>query len=98
MPADLVLMCGVFGNITDLDVRLTIARLPDLCAPGAMVIWTRSRKEPGLTPALRSWFSSCGFEEVAFDAPPGVLFSVGVRRLVVPPGPLQPGSRLFSFV
>src|SRR4051794_34952815 len=46
VPADLVLMCGVFGNISDGDVRRTIEQLPLLCAAGATVIWTRSRRAP----------------------------------------------------
>ena len=41
VPADVVLVCGVFGYITDGDVRGTIAHLPELCAPEATVIWTR---------------------------------------------------------
>jgi len=33
VPADLVLMAGVFGNISDGDVHRTIEALPQLCAP-----------------------------------------------------------------
>jgi hypothetical protein len=33
VPANLVLACGVFGNISDADVRGTIKHLPELCAP-----------------------------------------------------------------
>ncbi len=36
--APLVLMAGVFGNITDDDVHRTIQALPPLCAPQATVI------------------------------------------------------------
>jgi hypothetical protein len=35
----LVLVCGVFGNISAKDIEGTIARLPQLCADGATVIW-----------------------------------------------------------
>ena len=35
VPADLVLACGVLGNVTPDDVAATIAFLPRLCAPGA---------------------------------------------------------------
>lgn len=37
-PADLVLVCGVFGNIADADIRATVRALPSLCAEGATVI------------------------------------------------------------
>jgi hypothetical protein len=36
VPADLVLVCGVFGNIPDADIARTIAYLPQVCGPGAM--------------------------------------------------------------
>src|SRR5262245_20309133 len=49
VPANLVLVCGVFGNISDRAVARTIAYLPRLCAPGATAIWTRHRKPPDLT-------------------------------------------------
>ena len=98
-PAEIVLACGVFGNISDEDVRGTIEQLPSLCAPGATVIWTRGR-EPHRDPALtiRDWFSQSGFDEVAYDAPPEATFRVGVHRLAGAPRPLEPGVRLFRFV
>ncbi len=55
VPADLVLMAGVFGNISDADVRRTIGALPQLCADGATVIWTRTRRAPDLTLTGQAW-------------------------------------------
>jgi hypothetical protein len=106
VPADLVMMCGVFGNVPESDIRRTLAALPLLCAPRATVVWTRSRHEPDRTPGVRGWFRDSGFEEVAFEAPTGVLVSVGVHRLTAPPRPLrvddqtrppEVSSRMFSF-
>jgi hypothetical protein len=97
VPADLILLAGVFGNISDEDVRRTVGALPQLCAAGATVIWTRSRREPDLTPAVRSWFSDAGFLELAFHAPPGMLFSVGVHHFAGRPRPLDPSGVLFTF-
>jgi len=98
VPADLVLMAGVFGNVSDADVYRTIQALPELCASGATVIWTRSRRAPDLTPTLRSWLKEAGFVEHAFHAPDGVLFSVGVHRFAGVPVPLSLPGRLFQFV
>lgn len=98
VPADVVLACGIFGNISDGDVEGTVRALPSLCAPGATVIWTRHRGEPDLTPAIRRWFSEAGFDEVAFVGPSDVLFGVGAHRLVGRPVPLRPGQRYFTFV
>ena len=84
-PADLVLLCGIFGNVSDADVEHTVAALPALCAPGARVIWTRTRRPPDLTPQVRAWFTHNGFREVAFDPVPDSMAAVGVAELVTPP-------------
>ncbi|TDD44408.1 class I SAM-dependent methyltransferase [Nonomuraea terrae] len=97
VPADLVLACGVFGNITDDDVRRTVATLPQLCAPGATVIWTRGRHEPDLVPVISGWFEDEGFEQVAQEGAE-YGYGIGVHRYAGPPVPLEPGVRMFSFV
>lgn len=98
VPADLVMMCGVFGNVTDEDVRRTVTSLPMLCAPGATVIWTRHRMPPDLTPAIRGWFADAGFDERAFDTPDDVAsWSVGVHVLAGEPATFREGVRLFAF-
>ena len=106
VPADLVLTCGVFGNIPDQDVRSTIKALPAFTVAGATVVWTRHRRPPDLTPAIRGWFQEAGFSEVAFEVPDGVPNSaipsssigVGAHRYEGShPIPL-PGGRLFKFV
>jgi len=99
VPADLVQMCGVFGNVTDDDLRATIAALPQLCTPGATVIWTRGRFATGdLTGEIRAWFGDEGFEEVTFDAPRDAKYRVGTHRLVAAPRPLAPGQTFFRFI
>jgi hypothetical protein len=102
VPADLVLVCGVFGNISDADIAGVVAVLPTFCAPGASVIWTRHRKAPDLTPSIREWFAAAGFTEVSFEAPPDpFVLTVGHHRWVgVAPDPapaFDPSARLFDF-
>jgi hypothetical protein len=98
VPADLVLVCGVFGNITDADMMDTIDLLPTLCAPGAFVIWTRHRRPPDATPGVRERFGAAGFRELAFHAPEGTMFGVGLNRLAAPPRAFSDDGRLFEFV
>lgn len=98
VPAHLILACGVFGNITDADIQVTVATLPSLAAVGATVIWTRHRKPPDLTGSIRAWFDRAGFEEIAFEVFPKGVQTIGVHRLVVPPQPYEPGKQLFRFV
>ena len=97
VPADLVLVCGVFGHVTEEDIRHTVRRLPALCAPGATVIWTRGASEPDLRPAVRRWFVEGGFEETAFDTGARHGWGVGTNRMAVAPRPYAPGIRLFTF-
>ncbi|MEO5705131.1 MAG: class I SAM-dependent methyltransferase [Candidatus Limnocylindrales bacterium] len=97
VPADLVLVCGVFGNISDEDIEGTIRALPMLCAAGATVIWTRHRGAPDLTPAIRRWFAASGFRHQAFVRVPDSTGSVGVERFVGTPAPLAVGVPLFRF-
>jgi hypothetical protein len=98
VPANLVLVCGVFGNITDADIEGTIRALPGLCAPKATVIWTRHCRPPDLTPAIRNWVRAAGFSEVAWEVVSDSQSTVGAARLDVPPPPFQPNVRLFSFI
>lgn len=98
VPADIVLFCGVFGNIRDRDVQRTICHAPELTAPGGTVIWTRGRFRPDLTPRIRRWFRAAGFEERAFVTIPGSTKSVGAHRLAGPPRPFRTGLRLFTFL
>jgi hypothetical protein len=53
VPAHLILVCGVFGNIDAADTARTIRALPQLCAPDATVIWTHGRRRP--RPFARKW-------------------------------------------
>src|SRR5919108_1401868 len=82
LPADVLLLCGIFGNISDRDIKRTVDAAPALCAAGATVIWSRHRRPPDLTPQVRAWFTGNGFDEIAFEAlNTSVLTSVGVNRL-----------------
>ena len=97
VPADVVLVCGVFGNIADGDIERTIGALPQLCREGAEVIWTRHRRHPDLTPSVRRWFGEAGFDEVAFESAGPGSFAVGMHRLAREGDALVPGVRLFTF-
>jgi hypothetical protein len=102
VPADLVLLCGIFGNVSDDDVRTTVEAAPQLCALGAEVIWTRHRGHPDLTPYIREWLADAGFDEVAFITPEADdrfdQWSVGVHRLTAQPQPLETGRHWFTFL
>jgi hypothetical protein len=98
VPASLVLVCGVFGNVTDDDIARTVSHLPMLCAPGARVVWTRHRRPPDITPFVRQRFAAAGFAEVAFHALTDSFSTVGVHAFAGEPQPFRPHVRFFDFV
>jgi hypothetical protein len=97
VPADLVLVCGVFGNISDDDIAGTVRALPAFLAPGGHVIWTRHRGDPDLVPTIDRWFVDAGFAQ-EFVSAAEHQYGVGVHRLVTTPQPLPQGAHLFTFM
>lgn len=98
LPADVLLLCGIFGNISDADIERTVAAAPALCrGTGSTVIWTRHRRPPDLTPRVREWFTASGFTEIDFDVlGTDGLTAVGAARLGLAAAGLPDGS-LFTF-
>ena len=99
VPVDLLLLCGIFGNVSQEDIAATVAAVPSVLAPRGFVIWTRGRFAGGLDlrPVIRRWFVDAGAEGIAFDGEPE-SFGVGVNRLVGPPATSPPPERLFEFI
>jgi hypothetical protein len=98
LPADVLLLCGIFGNVADGDIRRTALAAAAMGRAGSTVIWTRHRRPPDLTPQIRSWFAEAGFDEVAFESPDtATQTGVGVVRLRVPRGGPLPEGPLFAF-
>jgi SAM-dependent methyltransferase len=98
LPADLILACGIFGNVSDVDLERTVRNLSMLCRAEASVIWTRHREVPDVTPRVRGWFTESGFEELSFDAQDNATkYGIGTVRLIAAPLPFQPGFRFFTF-
>lgn len=97
VPADLVLACGVFGNLTEADVAATIDYLPALCLPGGSVVWTRHRSVPDVVPDICGWLADHGFrQQWLSDA--AERHGVG-RHLFAGTGePVPAGRRMFTFV
>jgi hypothetical protein len=99
LPADVLLLCGIFGNVSDRDIERTVQAAAALGHAGATVIWTRHRRQPDLTPQVRAWFADSGFDEIAFDTlETSALTSVGVHRLRHAATARPPSHRLFTFL
>ncbi|MGA9746068.1 MAG: class I SAM-dependent methyltransferase [Nocardioides sp.] len=102
VPADLVMWCGVFGNLSDDDVRATVEVSRQLAAPGAWVVWTRGafadRDPVEPTDAIRAWFSAAEFDLVSLDKPADSPYRVGVHRFTGRTDPLDPDRTFFTFL
>lgn len=89
---DVLLLCGIFGNISDADVERCVQASCALVRPGGTVIWTRGSRLPddpsdqAGDPAewVRGLFAAAGFEEVAFVVPVGATYRIGVGRQAGP--------------
>lgn len=100
VPADVLLLCGIFGNVADGDVARTVAAVPSLLSAGGTVVWTRHTGEPDLTPSVRAWFADAGVGETAFVSGRGrgEPWAVGAGVLTAAGPPPEPDRRLFTFV
>jgi hypothetical protein len=98
VPADLVVACGIFGNISNDDIERTVGAFPSLCASGAWVLWTRHPREPGVLEAIERWFDESGFEREELVVDDEQHWTVGLHHLVADPAPFVPGRRLFTFI
>ena len=96
VPADLVLACGLFGNMTDAHIEATIHYCTQLCATGGTVVWTRARWAPDLVPRICAWFEERGFER-RWLSDPRYAQCCGAHRFTGTPAPLDEDATMFAF-
>ena len=108
-PVDVVIMVGIFGNVADTDVWRLIEFAPQLCRPGATLVWSRgrafSRDLAGVTAGdlndgVRTKLVAAGFSETAYEThDSGSLPALGVVRYDGAPVELRPHQPpLFTFL
>ena len=98
-PADIVLLVGILGNISDTDVETTIRTAPQLCRPGATCVWSRGVEEGDTNDQVRGWFVEAGFTELHYaQSGPTAGAALGAMRYDGPSVELVPGRRLFTFL
>lgn len=98
IPADLVLLLGIMGNISDQDVQALITATPQFCSPGALVVWSRGRDRSDINDDVRAWFAAAGFTELHYAAlETGSRPALGLMRYSGDRVDLVPGQRLFTF-
>ncbi len=105
LPVDVLLLVGVLGNVSDEDVRTTIAAAASMVEPGGVVIWSRSNRfrttathdvpDPALW--VRGLFEEAGFDTLEYVVPADEAWRLGVGRLRTPSSAALP-ERLFGFI
>jgi hypothetical protein len=96
-----LIMMAIFGNISDDDVRRTIQAVPQLCRPGAILLWSRGTNGTDRNASVRAWLTEAGFAELdylEFDDDAGERAALGSARYGGPLQPLIPGRQLFTFL
>jgi hypothetical protein len=97
-PVDLLLLVGIFGNLSDHDVRRTIGAVPAVVRPGGTVVWTRHRRGEDLTPHIRDWFDEVGCSSTALVSPGVESFAVGAERFEGAVSDAEVPAVLFRFL
>ncbi|MBD2329230.1 class I SAM-dependent methyltransferase family protein [Alkalinema sp. FACHB-956] len=99
VPADIVLVCGIFGNLADeAALQQLIGNLKFLAKTGALVAWTRGHRDGiAYSDLVRQTFQSAQFEEVDFQLTATGDMGVGLHRYVGTPAPLPANQHLFVF-
>ena len=95
----MVLLVGIFGNISDNDLNQTVAAAPQLCSSGATLLWSRGRDLNDRDRGVRQAFADVGFAEPDYiardlDSRP----ALGAMRYQGEPQPLVPARQLFTFL
>lgn len=99
VPADLVLLCGVFGNVPETEVPRLSGSLSYLCKTNGLVIWTRDLAQDGerRLAMIRECLQESALEEVSFRMTPTGNMGVGRHRYLGETLPLPENQELFIF-
>jgi hypothetical protein len=95
VPAQLVLACGIFGNVLPETAERAIGFFPALCKPGGDVIWTGGRA--GLFDLVLACLAKHDFEQRFVSDPRETQFGVGRHTYRGEPQPLERGASMFTF-
>jgi hypothetical protein len=99
-PADLVLVCGVFGHVREENLAQLVRGLAVLCRPNGRVIWTRSMKAwdgERHVALIREYFRESGFEEVRFEKASVGESAIGTYQYVGPALDFPISREMFIF-
>lgn len=94
-PAQIVLACGIFGNVLPETAERAIGMFRGLCKPGADLLWTGGRS--GLFELVNTCLAKNGFEQRFVSNPNETQFGVGRHTYGGEAQPLERGASMFTF-
>ncbi len=98
VPADIVLLVGLLGNMSHDDVSTTIATTPQMCRDGATLIWSRGRDRDDINEQVRREFTAVGFIEHDYaESDQRTRPATGLMHYGGTTVPLDTDRRLFTF-
>lgn len=97
VPADLVLLCGVFANIDLADARRTVDAATALCRPGGTVVWSSYGARLAHADEVVALFEDRAFERMALHRSGEREFVVAAHRYVGRQRRLPAHTRFFDF-
>ncbi|MNR04651.1 hypothetical protein D3C85_1206300 [compost metagenome] len=98
IPADLILLCGIFGNIANEDILNTIESLAQLSKQGTRVVWTRNLRDPKVVPMIRHSFTANDFKEVDYRTTSDDSYAIGIYEFYGLSQRLKDDIQLFTFI
>jgi hypothetical protein len=97
-PADVVLLCGVWGHVPPHQRPALVRACQSLCKPSGVVIWTRGvRQGTERFEAIRALFANPLWEEIRAIISPDAKWAVATHRYLGPPTPLPLAGQIFQF-
>ena len=97
-PADLVLLCGVWGHVPVSDRKELVRALASICKAGGLVIWTRGvRKGMIRLRQIQSLFAAPLWQQVRANLTPDKNWAIVTHRYCGPPMELPASGRIFHF-
>jgi hypothetical protein len=99
VPADIVIVCGVLGNLPDEnELNRLLGNLSFLSKKGAFVLWTRGHSQGiAYSETVRKYFQEFGFEEINFKLTATGDMGVGIHRYLGENLAVPKEKKLFVF-
>jgi hypothetical protein len=98
-PANIILLCGVWGHVPHDDRAQLIQAVTSLCTPNGRLIWTRGiSKGIAKLEQIEGLFARTQWEKVQIRITPGNQWAVATYRFLGTPLPRPKSGQIFHFM